>query len=170
MAVSVTKDFDKGQPYIVKKNGVPEILHGWYEANSQTMYAGEFCMSSVSASTIIPATTGDVEILGIALRAATNVTSGNVEIPVQLIDQDDEIYMRVTNNSGVLEDVDTTCKLGLAYDILVTSNAHTINSSDTTNPKFIYLGPRLDVNGDKVLYWGRFRPFYLGIATVGGKA
>lgn len=152
--------FDPRNPKIQGTSGkVPQIVYDAYEANSQSFLAGQFVYSNAGAITV--SADGDVPVLGIALKDATNVTSGNIEIPVALIGPDDEVLIQVCTSAGVLEASNTTCSPGVAYDIqTVDTNLHYIDSSDTTNPKFIFIGPVLDSTG-AATYWGRFRPYYL---------
>lgn len=158
--------FDKSNPQVVKINGVPEILHGYLEANSMQFKAGEFVY--LSSSEVTNTTGGDVELMGIALKDATNVTSGNIEIPILVVDEGCEVYIQVTDGSGNLETWDTTAVPGAAYDIEVNSNHHTLASSDSTNPKLIIMGPIVDVDGDEKPYWVRCKPIYSGWAAIGG--
>ena len=135
--------------------GVGEIAYGANEANSMTFAAGHFVYSNAGAITDAEPST---KIMGIAKRAATEVTSGNVEIPVELIDTSKTYLIRVEDGSGNLEASDTTCVEGVAYGILAYSgsNESRIDSSNTTNDQWTYIGPVLDAAGDSS-YWGRFR-------------
>ena len=151
--------FDPRQPRIVGASGkVGQIIHGNLEADSQTFKAGQFVYSNAGAITV--SADGDVPVLGIALADATNVTTGNAVIPVQVIGPDDEVLIQVSTG-GTLEASDTTCTPGVGYDLeTVSTNLHYIDSADTTNMKFVYVGPVNDSTGTST-YWGRFRPIYL---------
>lgn len=163
--------FSKSNPRIVKpQGGVPEILHGYLEADSQSFKAGEFVYLNSGAVTACPAAGGDVELMGIALKDATNVSSGNIEIPIEIVDSGDEVYIQVSDGSGNLEAWNTTAVAGQAYDVEVASNIVTLASDDTTNPKLILLGPIKDVNGDAIPYWARTKPIYSGWQAIGGIA
>jgi hypothetical protein len=150
--------FDPRNPQIQCTSGkIPQIIHGYAEANSQTFKAGQFVY--FTSGTVTVSADGDVPVMGIALVDATNVTSGNATIPVMVLGPDDEVLIQVCTSAGVLEAANTTCVPGIAYDLqTVSTNLHYVDSSDTTNPKFIFLGPILDAKGD-ASYWGRFRPY-----------
>ena len=152
--------FDPRNPQIQGASGkVGQILHGYLEANSQTFLAGQFVYVNAGAVTV--SADGDVPVMGIALADATNVTSLNATIPIQVIGPDDEVLIQVCTSAGVLEASNTTCTPGIAYDLqTVSTNLHYIDSSDVTAMKFVFLGPIKDAAGDAT-YWGRFRPIYL---------
>jgi hypothetical protein len=161
--------FDPRNPQLqVGGTNVPQVISFYQEVDSQSFLAGEFVSFAAAVGDAVQAaTTGDLPIAGIALADATNVTSGNATIPVQVIGPNDEVLIQVAANGGAVEPANTTCKPGVAYDIQVVSNHHTIDSSDTTNPKFVFLGPVLDSAGD-VTVWGRFRPYYLENQVIAG--
>ena len=152
--------FDPRNPQVQATSGkIPQILHGYLEANSQTFKAGQFVY--ITSGTVTVSADGDVPVMGIALADATNVTSLNATIPVQVLGPDDEVLINVCTSAGVLEAANTTCVPGVAYDLqTVDTNLHYIDSSDTTNPKFIFLGPVKNAAGS-ASYLGRFRPYYL---------
>lgn len=153
------------QPRICSNGQVPFIVHGLLEANSQSFKAGALVYSNSGAVTI--AAVGDVPVLGIALKDATNVTSGNVEIPVLCFNADSEILIQASPNGTTFETANTTCKVGTAYDFNVTNGTFTIDSSDTTNPKMVVVGYVRDVNGD-VTTWLKCRPYYLENQPIAG--
>lgn len=152
--------FDPRNPQLQMTSGkVPQILHGYNEATSQSFKAGQLVYLNSGAVTVTA--DGDTPVMGVALKDATSTSSASavVEIPVQVIGPDDEILIQVCNTSGSLEASNTTCKPGKSYDLqTVSTNLHYIDSSDTTNDKFVYLGPIRDAAGSAT-YWGRFRPF-----------
>lgn len=159
--------FDPRNPKVQATSGkVPQILHSYLEANSQSFKAGQFVYVNSGAVTV--SADGDVPVMGIALADATNVSSGNIAVAVQVLGPDDEVLIQVCNVSGSLEASNTTCRPGVAYDLqTVSTNLHYIDSSDTTNPKFVYLGPIKDATGTAG-YWGRFRPYYLENQATAG--
>ena len=152
--------FDPRNPQIQGASGkVGQILHGYLEANAQSFKAGQFVYLNSGAVTV--SADGDVPVMGIALADATNVSASNATIPVQVIGPDDEVLIQVCSTSGTLEASNTTCKPGIGYDLqTVSTNLHYIDSSYTTNMKFVYLGPINDAAA-AATYWGRFRPIYL---------
>ena len=96
-------------------------------------------------------------VLGVAQKAATTVSTGNIEIPVQVIDPNTEVLIQVADTSGALEAANTTCVPGLSYDLQrVSTNLDYINSGDTGNPTFMFVSEVLDGAG-AATYWGRFR-------------
>ena len=143
-------------------SGPRRIMYGSLEANSQTFKAGALVYSNGGAITV--AAVGDVPFLGIAMKDATNVTSDNIEIPVMLITGDNIVRMMVQDGSDALEAADTTCVAGTAYDFEVdtTDSYFAIDSSDTTNPKMVFLEPVNDVNGAST-YAGLFKPLYVEV-------
>lgn len=144
-----------GQPKIQPGPCVPQIIHGNLEADSQTFKAGHLVYLNAGAVTYYPG--GDLPVMGRALADATNVTSGNVEIPIEVIGPNDEVLIQVATSADVVETSNTTCVVGVAYDTNadVTVPSY-VDSSDTTNPCFVFLGPVYDTSGDATT-WGRFR-------------
>ena len=155
--------FDPRNPQIQGASGkVGQIIHGLLESDSQTFKAGQLVYVHASGGITVTAD-GDTPVIGIALADGTNESSAsvtNATIPVQLIGPDDEILIQVTTG-GTLQASDTTCKVGIGYDLeTVSTNLHYIDSGDTSNQKFVYAGPILDAAGAST-YWGRFRPYYV---------
>ena len=153
--------FDPRNPKLQGAPGrVGQIVTGNNEATSQSFKAGQFVYFNSGAVTV--SADGDVPVAGIALKDATNTSSASavVEIPVQLIMPEDEVLIQVSTG-GTLEAANTTCKPGIAYDLeTVSTNLHYIDSADTTNMKFVFIGPVKDSAGSAT-YWGRFKPIYL---------
>ena len=139
--------FDPRGPYILPKNGsMPTILYGINEANSQTFKAGHLVRNN---SGIALDAGGDAPVLGIALKDATNVSSGNIEIPVMIIDPEDIVVFTVATNADVAQAANTTCAIGTSYD----TNASVaypsyIDSSDTGNPAWRFQGAVYDAAGN----------------------
>jgi hypothetical protein len=156
---------DPRNPRIIPGNGVPQITSRFSEANSQSFKAGEFVYFSSGAVTV--AAVGDVPFAGIALTDATNVSSGNIVIPVQLVGPDDEVQIRVSDGSGSYEAANTTCVPGVAYDFNVASNLWSIDSSDTTNPKLVFIEALFDSTGT-VTQYARTKPYYLENQVIAG--
>jgi len=140
--------FDPRGPYIVpgRNGGIPSIQYGILEADSQSFKAGHFVYLASAAATLYPG--GDLPLLGIAMKDATNVTSGNIEIPIQIITPDDEVAISVATSADVLEAANTTCAVGTDYDTNTGSSIPSyIDSSDTTNACFRFQGELLDSTG-----------------------
>jgi len=149
--------FDSGQPKIQPGPGIPQIVYGSIEEDSQTFKAGHFVYWVATTGDVAYYPGGDLPLAGIALADATNVSSGWAKIPIMVIGPNDEVLIQTATVSDVVEDADTTCVIGLAYDTNgdVTKPSY-IDSSDVTAPAFVYLGPVLDAAGDATT-WGRFR-------------
>ena len=147
--------FDSGQPKIQPGPGIPQILHGNKEAAAQTFKAGHLVYLNAGAVTYYPG--GDTPVAGIALADGTNVSSSNAVIPIQVIGPNDEVIMQVATSADVLQTCNTTCAVGVAYDTNASvAVASYIDSSDTGNPCFVFLGPVYDATG-AANTWGRFR-------------
>ena len=138
--------FDPRGPYILPKNGsMPTIVYGINEANSQSFKAGHLVKN---ASGVALDAGGDAPVLGIALKDATNVSSGNIEIPVQIITPEDIVVFTVATSGDVAQAADTTCAIGTSYD----TNASVaypsyIDSSDTANPAWRFQGAVKNADG-----------------------
>jgi len=144
-AVTTATSWDPRQPQIVGVPGsVPSVLYGVLEANSQTFKAG--CLVYITSGTVAVAAEGG-PIAGIALKDATNVTSGNVEIPILVAYPGTEWEINVSNGSGVVENSNTTAVVGGVYDIEVTNGSVTLASDDSTGAQFVVLKHILDTNG-----------------------
>lgn len=163
MAYELAAEFDPRNPQLQATSGkVPPILQGYNEGASAAFHAGQFVYLDASGVVTV-CTAGDVPVMGIALRDGTTTgQSGSLqEIPVQVIGRDDELLIQVCTSAGVLETSNTTCVPGVGYDIqTVSTTLHYIDSSDTSEMKFVYLGPTLDSQGAATT-WGRFRPIYV---------
>ena len=138
--MAVTSNDPRG-PYIQPSDsGVPYVQYGILEANSQSFKAGHLVYLVSGAATLYPG--GDLPVFGIALKDATNVTSGNIEIPIQPITPEDLVVFTVATSADVPEAANTTCAIGTSYDTNTASGYPSyIDSSDTTNPCFRYQGP-----------------------------
>jgi len=137
--------WDYQQPRIAGSSGrVPSIWHGVYEANSQTFKAGALVYVNSGTVKIVPE---GGPCAGIALRDATNVTTGNVEIPILVAEPGTEWLINVTNGAGVYEASNTTAVVGGQYDIEVTNGVVTLASDDSTGSQFVVLKHILDESG-----------------------
>jgi len=133
-----------------------EIRYGWYEANTQSFKAGQLVYLAGDATTggVTADATDSAAIMGIAMKDATNVSSGNIEIPVMIIYPDDELIMKCTASG--------TAKLsnlfypGKKYGLYVGSNIWYADYDDTTNDAVMFVEPIYDVTGTST-YWGKFK-------------
>ncbi len=128
-------------PKVVQSSagGVPEIAWTWEEANSMSFTAGEvvYYDTSVGTNHAVKVIADDATLIdGIAQKAATNVTSANTEIPVELMYPEDRLKVYTINNTAA-----TTCESyvhGLRYGWYVASNRHYCDLNDTTNDALIF--------------------------------
>jgi hypothetical protein len=134
-------------PYIVPEGDeVPRIWYGISEAASQSFKAGNFVYLVSAAATLYPG--GDLPLFGIALKDATNVSSGMIEIPIMQVTPDNVVSITVATSADVPEAADTTCAIGTTYDTNAgTTITSMIDSSDTTNGCFRYQGPQYNADG-----------------------
>ena len=157
MTVSTLALTDYRRPKIYRGGTqVEEYAYGAnLEANSMTFTTSHFVYAAPAITDAEPSTM----ILGLAGKAATEVTSSNIQIPVSLILPGDVLMINVEDGSLAFEASDTTCNVGEAYGICAyTANrASAIDSSNSSNKQFIYLGPVLDATGAST-YWGWFAP------------
>lgn len=149
---------DPRNPKIISHYGIPQITDKYSETNSMSFKAGEFVKFDGSGAVSV-AVENDGFIHGIALADATNVSTGNITIPVELLGPNDEVQIQVVNTSGTLEAADTACVPGDAYDIRVASNIWYVDSADTTSGSLVFIEAIQDSTGSST-YWGRFKPLY----------
>ena len=144
--MAVTSNDPRG-PYILPKSDtVPAIQYGILEANSQTFKAGHLVYLVSAAATLYPG--GDIPVYGIAMKDATNVTSGNIEIPIQVITPDDLVVFNVATSADVLQAANTTCAVGTTYDTNTGASIPSyIDSSDTSDGCFRFQGELKDSTG-----------------------
>lgn len=133
---------------------VPEIRYGLKEANSQTFKAGQLVYLAAGAAggqvTVCP--NDATRILGIAQKDATNVTTGNIEIPVMVIKPGDQLKIKV--RSGATDTLSNTLYEGLRYGTILASNVHYLNAAETSTDVFVFLSPIYDGGGDAT-YWAK---------------
>lgn len=107
--------------------GVP-LVRSYYEANSQSFVAGQLVYIA-SAGAVTACASDSQSVLGIALKDATNVTSGNILIPVQIIRTGDEYEIDVYQ--GSTDDDAAVTQLGQNFALNVTSNSCKLDLNDT---------------------------------------
>jgi hypothetical protein len=136
----------------------PRIIYGNYETNSLSFKKGEWVLCDGDAApgtaNITGVVTSGTLVLGIAMKDATNVTTGNIEIPVMEIRAGDEIYMPCV--AGTTAAKSNTFYPSKNYGLYVGGNIVYANSSDTTTDCVIFKEPIYDANGDST-YWGIFQ-------------
>lgn len=93
------------------------------EANSQSFTPGDLVYLVSGAVTIAA---NDTSIMGVALKAGTNVTTGNITIPVQVLTPDTLFVAEVDTTSA-------TTQVGEDYGLNVaTAGSMSIDIADTT--------------------------------------
>ena len=158
--------WDGGQPKLqVGGTNIPRILHGNLEANSQSFKAGHLVFIHTDGL-VTYYTDADVPIAGIALADATTVSSGKIEIPILAVEVGSELVMQVATSADVVETCNTTCVVGVAYDTNASVAVPSyVDSSDTTNPCLVFLGPAYDATG-AADNWGRFQVMAAEVAVA----
>ena len=132
---------------------MPHIEDTLLEANTQTFYEGQLVYSDQGAITAVA--DDGVEILGIALKAATNVSSGNIKIPVLVLTPDCICRMKVTNGATAA-DTDSAAMYEKYAIYVASTNISHADIGDTGHDAVVYLGPCDDAAGDATAY-GLFR-------------
>ena len=148
--------FDPRNPRVISHYGVPQIVHGELEANSQSFKAGELVYFNAGAVTVCTAST---VIGGVALADATNVSASNATIPVQVIGPEDELILRCASDASGTLALATTFQSGQDYAVDATSNLWYANSADSSAGNVTFVAPYYDAAGNST-YWGRFRLAY----------
>lgn len=93
------------------------------EANSQSFVAGDLVFLSSGTVKLV---TNDATIMGVALKASTNVTTGNIKIPIQVITPETLFVAEVDTTSA-------TTQVGEDYGLnTATTNCHAVDIGDTT--------------------------------------
>ena len=117
---------------------LPRIQPNLLEANNMSFEAGELVWSNAGAITVISGTPFTAaEILGFAQKAGTNVTSGNIAIPVVVIHPTDLVKMPTTA-SGTALTTTTNFTVGNGYGIYVASNVHYVDYDEGTEVCVIF--------------------------------
>lgn len=124
-----------------------QIVYGFLEANSQSFKAGQLVTYS---SGVAAAASDSQALMGIALKDATNVTSGNIEIPIYPIYPEDEWEIKLTNG-GTLTAASSFTQ-GTRYGTYVASNVAYLDLAETTTDNCIFVEP-IDVTNRP--YWGK---------------
>lgn len=145
----------KDNPKIINTGAdvAPRMIHDLKEANSMSFKKGEFVYSNAGAITNVAS--NGVLVLGIAQADGTNVSSGNIEIPVVVIDPTYTFIMKITNNGT--DTLNSSATVGKAYGLYVASNVVYADLNNTSSyDAVVYQGPVLDATG-AATYWGKFR-------------
>lgn len=126
------------------------VLNGFTEANSQTFKAGQLVYFNSGVTACASDTWGTTDLLGIALKDATNVTSGNIVIPIYPIYAGDLWEMPLTN--GGTDTALSSFTKGLRYGLYVASNVCYLDLAETTTDLALLVGEADTTNRP---YWGK---------------
>lgn len=140
------KSWDPLQPRLEPHAGaVPKIVYDVLEANSQTFKAG--ALVYLSSGAVAACADDPSKIWGIAMKDATNVTSGNVEIPVMIITPEDHVLIRVQSTAGT-DALASTLTPGTRYGTELDANGVAyLLSAEVTTDNWIFIEPILDATG-----------------------
>jgi hypothetical protein len=133
------------------------VCSDYLEDNSQTFKKGELVKSATTGAINTCDANPVVQILGIAQLDATNVTSGNITMPVEVINPYDIYLMRVSNAGTAA--LCTTLSLFTKYGITLASNLWTVDNQENDEDVVTVVGYHYDANGSAD-YWAyvRFLP------------
>jgi len=140
-------------PEVVNTGGddAGELKFDMKEANSQSFKKGQFVY--LNAGAVTACATNGQSIFGIAQVDATNVSSGNIEIPIAILKPDYRFKARFTN-AGT-DTLNSSATPGLHYDIYVASNICYVDLATATAEAVVYDEPILNPDGSAT-YWGIF--------------
>lgn len=148
---------DPRNPILVERYGMPQVSQTHLEANSQSFLAGEPVY--LNAGAVTESAEGASRLIwGIALTDATNVTSSNAAIAVEMIGPDTEIQALVSSDGTLanIEAADTTCSPGVKYDLVLSSGIWLVDSADVTNQTVTFVDAIYGADGTATTR-GRFR-------------
>ena len=135
--------------YSARNSMNPDTIGNVKEADSQTFVAGDLVYPDDSVTADVDnkclkiCGADPAKIGGIALKAATNVTTGNIEIPIEPINSEDTYQMNIyhaTPASAILNSV----QIGDTYEIIRATVSSVIawcvDMAATTNIRVIVVG------------------------------
>lgn len=138
-------------PKRVCGDGCGQVISDFYEADSQSFKKGELVyLSNAGAVTACSGDLSSGQIMGKALKDATNVTTGNIIIPIEVIEPGDLWLMRVST-SGTAATCDNL-SLVTEYGLDVSSNVWTVDTAETDENVVTVVKYHYDTNGDED-YW-----------------
>jgi len=132
-------------------SGPVNIVHA-LEANSQTFVVGDLLYLNSGAATLVT-TSQETQIFGIALKRATNVTTGNADIPILTISPEG-LYVAQSDTTTAVAHV------GEDYGLNYTSGSMSVDIGDTTSTsvRIEMLDSRDAVGASGGRYVVRFQP------------
>lgn len=114
--------------FVRSANQGVQLIRSYKEANSQTFKATQPVYLNASGDALTAVASDGVVLLGFACKDATNVTSANTTIPVNVVRPGDEYEIDVYQGSTI--DAATTAMLGQNYAFDVTSNSAKCDLND----------------------------------------
>lgn len=157
MALSAKKSNSPLDPRIITPGGVPLIMH-MPEAAGQTYKAGSIVQNTSATAAELTAgqDMGDVNLVGIALKDSSGVTS--TDVPILVPDYNSEILLAASTNGTSVTVTSTLFPIGDGFELYVDSSGYcTINSATETNAKVVVIGYVYDATG-ALTNWVRCRP------------
>ena len=150
---------DKGIPHIV------DIL----EANSQSFKAGQLVFdagASANGQATVWAESGSNPVLGIAQVDATNVSSGNINIPVEVIKPGDRVAIQCYDTSDAAKKAASNFLKGKSYGLVIASNVCYLDFDETTADVAVFIEP---LDSTNLPYWAivQFLPAVLQHTGIG---
>lgn len=137
----------------------PAIVE-YLEADSQSFAIGAPVVYDQSSAGLVVFTKTAAALTGIALKAATNVTTGNATIPVLFIQPSDVFSVTASNGGANATTAHALNILGHGYSIIASSESgetskYTVDTADQTDSWFVpfALDPRdtAGTSGGRVL-------------------
>jgi hypothetical protein len=136
---------------------MPRIIYGRYETNSSSFKAGQWVVDDGDAAPgtacITVVSTSGTLVLGIAMKDATNVTTGNIEIPVMEIRPGDELIMPCTASGTATSSA--TFLTSKKYGLYVSGNVVYADYDNTSNDCVEFKEPIYTTAGGTTT-WGVF--------------
>lgn len=154
--------------YRMRNGGFP-VIRKYTEANSQTFKYGDlvYLNSGGSGGPLTVCGADPSAILGIAMANATNVTTGNAEIPVMVLTNGIEVAMNVYHATPASATFTAPAGLSTAYEIVQTSAGIWCIDIAATSSTRVHVHEYLDNPGDIYMRcWVQFMAATLQFETV----
>ncbi len=131
---------------VARSDGSHPQIKFYQEANSQTFVVGDLVYRSSGLLTVCGA---DPEaILGIALGAATNVTSSHTMIPVLVLDTETEVVMNVYHGTAGSATFSDNSGHGVAYGVAKSAAGKWVVDLEDTGNTRVKIVDYVDPKGD----------------------
>ena len=142
--------WDPKQPRVVSADGGIPPIYKFTEANSMSFKAGS--VVDFTGGGVTAVADAETRLGGIAMKDATTVSTGNIEIPVQVWKTGDRVDMLcVTNASSDVEVAASSFSQGQTYAIAVDGNgvcAADLATTHASTEELVFIQPVYDSNGD----------------------